>query len=94
MSGADVQFKEWEIKVLVAWCWIDLATYTSVLGFSLHNSVKFLVIQGRWKKFYLTGFYVLTVLLTVSRVLFFFSWLKMLSVEEGDPTWIRGSIIF
>ena len=62
--------EEWAIKTLITWCWIDMATYSFVLGFSVHNGVKFLVFQGRWKTFYLTGFYVLTVLVAVVRILF------------------------
>ena len=47
-----------------------MATYSFVLGFSIHNAVKFLVFQGRWKTFYLAGFYVLTVLVALARILF------------------------
>jgi len=65
--------KEWAVPMLKAWCWIDFATYTCILGLSLHNAFKFLYSQGRWKNFYLTGFYTLTVLVALIRILFFYS---------------------
>jgi len=83
--------EEWAVKTLVAWCWIDIATFFFVLGFSLHNAVKFLVIQGRWRKLYLTGFYVLTVLMTLIRIIFFYSSFRMLVLEEREPDWILST---
>jgi len=74
------------IKMLMAWCWIDMATYSFVLGFSIHNAAKFLVFQGRWRKLYLTGFYVLTVFLTIVRIFFFFFWSRLLLVEEPEDS--------
>ena len=78
---------EWVINILVAGCWINIATYTFVLGFSLHNAVKFLVRQKRWNYFYLTGFYALTVLVALTRILYFFSQYRMLLADNDDPGW-------
>jgi len=76
----------------VTGCWIDIATYSCVLGLSLHNAVKFLALQGRWKNFYLTGFYTLTVLVALTRILYFFSQYRMLLAVKHDPVWTENAI--
>ena len=71
-----------------------MVTYSFLLGFSLHNAVKFLVIQGRWKNFYLTGFYTLTVLVALARILFFYSEYRGIMAEDYDPVWTRNTYIY
>jgi len=85
---------KWVVNVLVAGCCIDLATYTFVLGLSLNNAVKFLVVQARWKTFYLTGFYALTFLVTLGRIVYFYSSLRILLAEYQDPVWTRNVYYF
>jgi len=85
---------EWDINILVAGSWINIATYSFVLGLSLHNALKFLIIQGRWKNFYLTGFYTLTVLVALTRILYFYSSYRMLLAETYDPVWTRYAHIY
>ena len=82
--------EEWAIKTLKVGCWLDIAAYSFVLGFSLHNMVRFMGVQGR-KNFYLTGFYVLTVLVAVVRILFFYYSYRMLVEEEGSREWTRDT---
>ena len=85
---------DWVIHILVAGCWIDIATYSCVLGLSLHNAVKFLALQGRWKNFYLTGFYVLTVLVALTKILFYYSSFRILFAEEDDLVLTRNTYVY
>ena len=55
-------------NTLIAWDSIDIVTYGLTLAYAIHNTYKFLYLQGRWNTFFLTGFYVLTVLICLSRI--------------------------
>jgi len=81
---------DWVINILMAGCWINLATYTFVLGFSLHNAVKFLVRKKRWKNFYLMGFYALTVLVALTRIFYFYSLYRTILTEKYEPAWSKN----
>jgi len=85
---------EWVNKILVIGSWINIGTYSIVLGLSLHNALKFLVIQGRWKNFYLMGFYTLTVLVALARILYFYSEYRGIMAETYDPVWTRNTFIY
>jgi len=41
-------------KILMAWQWIDFTTYGFTLAFAVHNTVRYLIMQGRWNNIYHT----------------------------------------
>lgn len=49
---------------------IDVLTYTYLLIFAVINTVMFLIKQDKWKVFYISVFYVLTILLALLRITF------------------------
>ena len=70
--------------VLTAFSWTDIATYSFVLVFAVRNSVMYLIQQKRWDNVYLTAFYVLTILIAILRIYYFWCSLKELEYEKDN----------
>jgi len=51
--------------------WIDVAAYIGLLYFGVRNTAKYIIGMGKWKHFFLAMFYFFSLILTVSRLLFF-----------------------
>jgi len=73
-------------KTLRAWQWIDFITFGLTLAFAIRNSVKYLVIQGRWTNFYVSAFYLFTLLTTSFRMWDLYLEFRLLEADQqfGD----------
>ena len=85
MSGKSIA----KFRALTAWQWIDFVTFGVMLGLALHNSVRYLVIQGRWNNIYLVAFYTLTILVAIIRMYYFFCEFKLFRTEEANNIWFK-----
>jgi len=68
----DNSGKLYVIEILIVLSFISIAVYVFVLGFATYNGTKFFIIGGRWHNFYFTSFYVLTILIAASRIMWNF----------------------
>jgi len=69
-----------------------MGTFGLTLLFACHNSIRFLIIGGRWRKLYLSAFYVLTIIIAALRTISFIAEFKALDmlIKEGinrDSEW-------
>ena len=84
MSSEDTEGGVTAIYILTC---IDLATYSALLLFGTRNTVKILVMQGKWRMFYLSMFYVCAFFVVVSKLVWFSIGLYALNYDgETDPT--------
>src|SRR6056300_1282063 len=51
-------------------CWLDFCTLSLTLLFALANTVRYLIMEGKWRIYYLSVFYLLVIILTCSRFTF------------------------
>jgi len=68
---------------------IEIIMFSFALAYALYNGMQFLVIQRRYNSFYLTSFYVLTVLVLGLRIAYFIDNLVRWDFSEDafDSTW-------
>jgi len=69
---ADNEASDTKGIILSIWEWIDIVFYSSMLMYALYNSYQFLIVQ-RLCNFYLTPFYLLTIVISVLRIVYFFN---------------------
>jgi len=80
-------------KVLVVWTFIDMVMYSITLVYAIHNTVKYIVIQKRCHNFFLVDFYVLTILISATRIVFFICECKQTDqVDLTDGYWFWRSM--
>lgn len=60
-----------------------MTAYGMTLAFAMRNSVTYLCIQGRWNNFYVAIFYGLTLMITMTRMVFFFFWYLLLTTDPN-----------
>jgi len=81
--------------ILKTFCCVDFIAYTLTLGFAVHNSVRYLVMQGRWENHFLTVFYTLTIMICLTRICFFYFEFMFLKTHQGsgDVTYWRKMVV-
>ena len=60
----------------------DILAYSLVLAFALRNTVKYLVKQSRYTEFHLLMFYVLSIMIAGSRILYFSLYLALIANDH------------
>jgi len=76
---------KFEVPLLKGLTWLDLVLFFLMLLFAIRNTVVYLIQKQKWKNFYLTAFYILTISLAIERIMYFGSSLKALySTEPGS----------
>jgi len=66
--------EEAKLTVLDFLTWINIAAYTFVLLFDIRNAAKYLVMQGKWRKFFMTTFYLFTFVVATGRIIYLVSY--------------------
>jgi len=82
MSSAEAEDTEGGVKAIYILTWVDLATYSALLLFGTRNTAKILVMQGKWRMFYLTMFYVCSFVVVISKLVFLSITLYALNLDD------------
>lgn len=61
-------------KTLEIWMWIDIGTYFVTLAYAIHNTIRFVILGGRWTNVFLSMFYVCTVLACMAMIFYLFTY--------------------
>jgi len=65
--------------------WVDVGTFGLLLVLATRNAVVYLAKQGKWRIFYLTLFYALTIAVALSRIVYFVSLYYSIKNPDLNP---------
>ena len=60
-----------KINMIYTLLCIDLAAYTGLLFFGVKNTIRYVIRMGKWDNFFVTMFYLFTLSVAFSRILYF-----------------------
>ena len=60
-----------KIAMIYTLLWLDVAAYTGLLFFSGKNTIRYVIRMGKWDNFFVAMFYLFTLAVAFSRILYF-----------------------
>ena len=60
-----------KISMIYTLLWIDVAAYTGLFFFGVKNTIRYVIRMGKWDTFFVAMFYLFTLALSFSRILYF-----------------------